>query len=143
MLDLKDIGTEAPVDITDFDAVANCAEGHKFELKETDGITGTGIVLTIIGKHADPVNKWVNKIINQSMREQHMAARKGKTSEPKSLDELREQNIDGACVRVIGWSGVKQPFSVDLLKSALKRNPHWVDQIVEESDDLGNFSTKQ
>lgn len=127
-----------PIDITKFDAVTACEKGHTFQLKNADG-SATGIHLTVLGRHADPVNKWVNKIINQSMREQQMAARRGKTVEPKSLDELRDQNIDGACVRVVGWDGVKQTFDVDLLRSALKRNPHWVDQIVEESDNLGNF----
>lgn len=126
------------VDITQFDAVTACEKGHQFELKSTDG-SATGIKLTVLGRHADPVNKWVNKIINQSMRDQQMAARRGKTVEPKSLDELRDQNIEGACVRVIGWTGVKQTFDQDLLRSALKRNPHWVDQIIEESDNLGNF----
>lgn len=130
--------TQEAIDITQFDAVTACEKGHSFELKGTDG-NGTGIALTVIGRHADPVNKWINKVVNQSIREQQMATRKGKTPEPKSLDDMRAQNIEGACVRVVGWSGVKQPFSVDLLRAALKRNPHWIEQIVEESDDLGNF----
>lgn len=127
------------IDITAFDAVTDCAKGYEFELMGADGVTGTGIKLTVIGKHAEPVNKWISKVVTQSMREQQMAARRGKPVESKSLDELREQNIDGACVRVTGWSGVKQPFATDILRTALKRNPHWIDQIVEHSDDLGNF----
>lgn len=135
--------TTGQIDITEFNAVTACEKGHELELKGVDGITGTGIKLTIIGKHADPVNKWINKVVNQAMRDQQMASRKGKSPDPKSLDEIRDQNIDGACVRVTGWSGVKQAYAPDLLKAALKRNPHWIEQIVEESDDLGNFSSKQ
>lgn len=131
------------IDITEFDSVKACEAGHEFELKGPDGVTGTGVTLVVIGKHADPVNKWINQVVSASMLEQQIAARKGKQVAPKSLDELRDQNIEGALVRVIGWKGVKQDFSVDLLRAALKRNPHWVDQIIVESDELGNFSKAQ
>ena len=127
------------IDITEFDAVTACGKGHEFELVGLDGVTGTGIKLTVIGKHSEPVTKWISTVVAKSMREQNMAARRGKPVEPKSMDELREQNIDGACVRVTGWSGVKQPFAQDLLRAALKRNPNWIDQVVEQSDELGNF----
>ena len=140
---MSEIATKTPVDITSFDAVAECEGGQEFELKDKDGMTGTGITLVILGKHADTVNKWINKIVNASIREQQIAARKGKQVEPKSIDEVREQNIDGAVIRVTGWKNVKQPFTADLLKTQLKRNPHWVDQIIEESDNLGNFSKAQ
>lgn len=135
--------TQEAIDITSFDTVTACEKGHPFELKGADGVTGTGITLIVLGSHADIVNKWINKVTNQAIKEQHMASRKGRPVEPKSLDEIREQNIEGACVRVTGWAGVKQDFSAELLKSALKRNPHWIDQIVEESNDLQNFTQAQ
>lgn len=131
------------LDITAFDAVTECEDGHEFELKDKDGITGTGVKLVILGKHADVVNKWLNKTVNAMIRERQIAERKGRGVDAKSLDEIREHNIDGAVIRVIGWKNVKQPFTPELLKASLKRNPHWVDQIVEESDNLGNFSKAQ
>ena len=131
------------IDITAFDAVTECEHDYEFELKDKDGLAGTGVTLFILGKHADLVDKWINKVVNATIREQQMAARKGKPVDPKSLDELREQNIEGAVIRVTGWKNVKQAFNPDLLKAALKRNPHWVIQIVEESDNLGNFSRRQ
>jgi hypothetical protein len=72
-----------------------------------------------------------------------MAARRGKTPEPKSLEELQAQNIDGTVIRVIAWRGAKQAFDRDLLKVALKNNPHWIAQIVNESDSDGNFTKAQ
>lgn len=132
-----------PVDITSFDAVTECEYGHEFELKDKDGISGIGVRLVVLGKHADVVNKWINKTVNTLIREKQIAERKGRNMDPKSLDDIREQNIEGAVIRVVGWKNVKQPFTPDLLKAALKRNPHWIDQIVEESDNLGNFSKAQ
>lgn len=131
------------VDITEFDAVTDSENGYEFELKAVDGVTGTGVFVTVQGKHSDEVTKWTASIINKMQREAQIAARKGKTVEPKSMDEMKEQNIEGAALRVTGWENVKQPFSRDLLKTALKRNPHWVEQIIEESDNLGNFTKAQ
>lgn len=133
----------ATLDITAFDAVTESESGFEFELAETDGITGTGVFVTVQGKHADEVTKWTNGIVTKMQREHQLAARKGKVVEPKSLEEMRDQNVEGAALRVTGWRNVKQPFSRDLLKVALKRNPHWIEQIIEKSDDLGNFTKKQ
>lgn len=130
-------------DITAFDAIKESDRGYEFELKHTDGISGTGIYLTVLGKHSDEVNKWTNALINKSIKENQMAQRKGKSVEPKSLEEMREQNLEGTIIRVIGWRNVKQDFERDLLKTVLRRNPHWVDQIIEESDNLGNFTKMQ
>ncbi|MFZ3286541.1 MAG: hypothetical protein WA191_06790 [Telluria sp.] len=138
-LDLAHIGN-TPLDITEFDAVADSEHGFEFELKDKDGITGTGVFVTVQGKHADEVSKWMNALVNKMTREAQMAQRKGKQVDPKSLEEMRDQNIDGAALRVTGWRNVKQPFARDLLKVAMKRNPHWVDQVIEESDNLGNFT---
>lgn len=139
MLDLKNIS----IDITSFDAVAESDAGHEFELKGTDGMTGTGIFLTVVGKHSDTVSRWITKIVNANIREQQIAQRKGKPVEPKSLDEIRAQNLEGAVLRVTAWRNVAQPFSRELLATVLARNPHFTDAIIEESDNLGNFSRAQ
>lgn len=131
------------LDITEFDAVAESEHGHEFELTGSDGVTGTGIYLTVLGRHSDAVTKWTTATVNQFTREQQMAHRRGKAVEPKPIEEVREQNREGAAIRVTGWRNVKQPYSIELMKSALKRNPHWIDQIIEESDDLANFTKKQ
>lgn len=131
-----------PIDITAFDAVTASEEGYEFELENTDG-TGTGVFVTVRGRHSDVVVNWATKKVNESAREQQLAARKGKVPDPKPIEELREQNREGAVTRVIGWRNVKQPYSAELMKQALKRNPHWIEQITEESDNLANFTKRQ
>ncbi len=130
------------IDIESFDAVNDSQQGHEFELKQVDGYTGTGVHITVLGKHADAIVKWNSKLLHTMNREAQMAQRKGKAPEPKSLEELHEQNIDGAIVRAVGWRNVKQPFTADALRKALRRNPHWIDQIVRESEDVANFTKK-
>ena len=127
-------------DITSFDAVAESDSGYEFELKGTDGMTGTGVSLAIIGRHSNAVNLWLNKIVNDSIRERTMAERKGKQVEPKSFEDIKAQNLQGAVLRVTGWKNVTQEFSKELLLTVLQKNPHFVDQIIEQSDNLGNFT---
>lgn len=131
------------LDILDFDAVKQSEHDHEFELKHLDGVTGTGITLLVVGKHADVVTKFTAKIVNQQQREAMLAHKSGKPIPVRPLEEIRAQNIEAAALRVTGWRGVKQPFSQELMRQALTRNPHWVEQIVEESDAVGNFFKKQ
>ena len=132
--------TLEPVDITAFDLVAACTEGHEFVLRNPDG-SETGITLIVRGSFAPEVVKRNSSVAQKFINEQRLAQRKGKTPAPRTLEEMEAENIEGAVVRVADWKGVRQPFGVDLLRSALKRNPHWVPQIVEESEALGNFGT--
>jgi hypothetical protein len=127
------------IDITSFNAIKDSEQGYDLEMKTPDG-QDTGIIFTILGKYAEPVQKWSKKVFTEYQRDLDIAKRKGKEPEQKSIDELRAQNIEGAIVRVIGWKNVKQEFSAELLQTVLVNNPHFVDQIVEESDNAGNFT---
>lgn len=131
------------IDIEAFDAVADSESGHDIEMKQADGITGTGVYFTIIGRNADAVVKWISREVNKAAREQQMAERRGKTVDPTPLEEVKLKNMEGAAIRVTGWRNVQQAFSPELLRKVLTRNPHWVDQIIEASNDMGNFPQKQ
>lgn len=129
------------IDITAFDSVGVSEKGKPLMLKNEDGITDTGITMNVIGKHADAITKFNSRLVREFMREQQLAERRGKLMEPKNPEDLRNLDIEGASVRVTGWDGPTQQFSKELLKDALKRNPHWIKQIIDFSDDLGNFTS--
>lgn len=131
------------LDITAFDAVALSDKGVEIELLAADGVNGTGVFVTVLGRNADAVRKHINAVIDKQTREAQYAARRGKQVEPKSMDEINAQNIESAAVRVTGWRNVRQAFDREILRNALRRNPHWVDQIIEASADLGNFTSAQ
>lgn len=128
------------VDITAFDLVAACTDGHPFVLKNPNG-SETGITLIVRGSFAPEVVKYSSARAQKFINEQRFAQRKGKTAPVPSLDEMEADNISGAIVRVAGWEGVRQAYDEDLMRAALKRNPHWTSQIIEESEALGNFGT--
>lgn len=127
------------VDITAFNAVKEAEIAMTLSMKTTDG-QDTGVVFLVLGRYAEPVQKWSKRIFAEYQRENDIAKRKGKEAASKSIDELREQNIEGAMVRVTGWQGVKQEYSKDILKLAFEANPHWVDAVIEESDNAANFT---
>lgn len=130
------------VNIDEFDAVADSSRGFPTKMLGADGKTETGIVFFVLGKNSDPVTAWNRQLINGYIQKNEMAKRRGKPAEAKSAEQLLEDNINGAAVRVSGWEGVQQEFNQETLKRALRRNPHWVDQVVETSDDLGNYLAK-
>lgn len=127
------------IDILSFDAVKDSEQGYDVALKNADG-SDSGVVLVVLGKHSDKVTAWTKKKFNEYQREAEQAKRRGKEVEPKSLEDLEEFNLSNAIVRVSGWKNVEQEFSEDLLKGAFKRNPHWLEQVIEASDDAANFT---
>jgi hypothetical protein len=129
------------IDILSFDAVADCEQGYDLELLDKDGVTPTGITVIVIGSKADSVQQWTSRMYTKMRQAEDLAKRKGQEVKI-DLVELRAQNIDGAALRVTGWRGVKQTFDREMLKQALARNDHWVDQILEASNDLGNFGKR-
>lgn len=131
------------IDILGFDSVADAERGFEIELAAPDGVTGTGVFVTVLGYNADAVRKFVNAFVDRQARKDTMARFKGKPPETPSMEEVHTRNIESAAVRVIGWRNVKQAFDQEVLKQALRRNPHWIDQIIKASVDIENFSTAQ
>lgn len=127
------------IDILTFDTVADCETPTDVALKLPDG-TETGVILQVLGKHSTPVQRWIGKVTAKSAREQAAAQKSGRQVEPLDYEQLKSSNIEGAMARVVGWKNVKQDFSPALLRDVLSRNPEFVDQIVEASNDLGNFT---
>lgn len=127
------------VDILGFNAVADASNAFLLSMKNADG-TDTGVSLNIIGKNSDPVQQIVRKMMRKRQADELIASRKGKPVEPMSVEDMEEQGLELALVRVTGWKGVTQEFDKAILKTALKNNPHWVEQIVDASNDEANFT---
>lgn len=127
------------VDILGFNAVADAGNAFLLSMKNADS-TDTGVSLNIIGKNSDPVQQIVRKMMRKRQADELIASRKGKPVEPMSVEDMEEQGLELAVVRVTGWKGVTQEFDKAILKTALKNNPHWVEQIVDASNDEANFT---
>ena len=126
--------------ITSFDAVAQSEAGSKLDLLNPDN-SETGLTVLVLGDNSDAVQKHSATIIRQVRAADALARKAGK--EPEfDLEKIKEQNIEGAALRITGWEGVDEAFDKEVLKTALRRNPHWVNQIIEHSNNLANFTKK-
>lgn len=128
------------ISILNFDAVAESEIGVPVAIKNPDG-TETGLTLHVIGDNSDAVQKFSARVLREMRAREAQAKKAGKEVE-LDLDRIKEQNVEGAALRVIGWEGVDEAFDADLLKKALRRNPHWVNQILEVAGDQANFMKK-
>lgn len=133
---------ENTIDILGFDTVAQCENTQELMMLAADGFTETGVTFHVLGSHADAVKEHFKKKTKSFMSRSAIAEKQGKTEEfSEKLVDAKDQNeVEGAAVRVTGWSGVKQVFSPELLKQVLARNPHWITQIVKFSENIGNFT---
>jgi hypothetical protein len=127
----------AEMDVLDIDGLPIVASE---EIDEDEKIIQHNVAFLVLGAQADVVAKHANKAFNQRMQEEMLARKTGKEVKQKTLEEIHESNIESALIRVVGWKNVQQEFSKDLLKAAIKKNPHWITQIIEFSNDLRNFT---
>jgi hypothetical protein len=130
------------IDILSFDAVSPCEVPHELKMLGVDGMTETGVTFLVLGAHADVVKKYEKDSAKKFLSGAEIAKKQNKESEftGKIIDSREKNNVESAAVRITGWLGVKQEFSVDLLKQALAKNPHWITQVIEDSDNVGNFT---
>lgn len=127
------------IDDLNLDAVADSERPYKMPVKRADGSL-TPLVLHVLGQHAAAVEKWNAKIFTQWQREELMQKKRGKEVEPKTFDEYKSGNIDGALIRIVGWEGVSNEYSIEKMRHILEVNPHLVADVVEASLDASNFT---
>lgn len=127
------------VDVLSFDAVKDAEIPTEVELKHDSG-EFTGLTLLVLGSKSDVVTKHAKQEFRKLQAKESQAKKRGKESEPMDIDELEEANIQSTLVRVVGWKGAKQEFDKELLRQAIKRNPHWIRQVLDASEDDANFT---
>lgn len=126
-------------DITSVSSVDRCANASPMDVQDMDG-QDLGFQLMVLGAQAEAVQKYTNKIVNDEIIQSEIARKKGKPQKQRTMEDTINGNIEAALVRVTDWVGVKQKFDKETLREAIKKNPHWVNQIIEFSNDLRNFT---
>jgi len=95
--------------------------------------------MTVLGEHSDAVEAFETDRADARAEASYEAAKNGGAKARSTKDVLAE-NQESAAFRVTGWRGLKEEFSKELLRTFLKRNPDFVDQIIAASRDRGNFT---
>lgn len=131
------------IDISKFDAVSIHNEGQELELYYKG--EATGVSLIVLGSNSDAVRAYQDIKLIEYARNTAFASKKGAEAEIENTIKLireREKNsIEGAIVRVSGWKGASyngsDAFDKEGLRSLLQRNPQWVEEVINFSDQVG------
>jgi len=129
--------------LQELDITTPCNQGYEFEyVPESTGIP-SGVFLTVIGSHAEDVKKWVRKELNQMRQHEAILQKKGK-DDPRTVEQDEQFSIRNAAIRIKGWKGIldngaEWPFSFENACKLCELNPEIRNQVVKESESLGNF----
>jgi len=130
--------------LDDLDATRASAEAFEFEYVNPAG-DATGIKFKVLGGQCEAVTSVVNKLMNERRRKE--AAREikrkvgvgAKTVEFEPLEDDIAFGQRLAAVRLVGWSGIKEPWSPEGALRLCQTNRHIATQITEQSDEMANF----
>jgi hypothetical protein len=124
--------------IDDLDLTAASDTPFDLELLNTKGVK-TGVTLQVLGSESEKVQEWTNR---QANRIRTQATQKSVTGKEKvrTAEEDDEYIIESAAIRVIGWSGLAEPYSKDNATRLMGRNVHIRMQVLQASNELGNYS---
>lgn len=123
------------------------SEGYTFNLTLPDG-QESDVKLTVIGDLSPEVQNYSKKKYKELNLKIKQAEGKNKKYDP-SLEELEDDAIAGAVVRLIGWEGFTEgkedtpvKFSKEKAEEVLRQHPWIREQIYREASEVSNFTPK-
>lgn len=130
--------------LEDLDATKASAEAFEFNYINPAG-DATAIFFKVLGSQCEKVTDVVNKLVNERRRKEAAREIKRKVGvgakavefEPLESDIEFGQRL--AAVRLVGWRGIKEPWSEAGALKLCQTNRHIAAQITEQSDEMANF----
>ena len=124
--------------LADLDLVSASENSFEFEYLRPDG-RETGVFIKVIGSQAPKVQEWIRKSLNRRRAQEALATKRGKEIE-RLVEDDEQFGIDAAAIRIVGWSGISEPYTPEAAKILVTNNSEVRDQVLEASNNLGNFS---
>lgn len=125
-----------PLSVFDFNEKAACENYVEMPYLDSNG-NETGMIVHVIGSQSDKVRAMLTKGESRRKAIQNPAYGKGR---PLTNDEERDININGHACRVVGWSGVEEPYSHELAVKICDNNVSFYTQVVECSENIALFT---
>lgn len=130
--------------LDDLDLSSACEKPFEFEYIAPDG-SASGVFLQVLGNESSKVSAAVDKIEDERTRKLQLLAARSKVSRPGEVlslpqDEERGFLVRKAAVRIVGWRGIKEPYSEDGAQKLCRSNFHLAAQALEVSATLENFT---
>jgi hypothetical protein len=117
------------------------ASDTPYSLDIIDEVSGasTGITLQVIGAHSEVITKLVAKAVNAKRTADTMQAKKGKEPVPTKVEDDIMFSIELAAKRIVGWTGIEEPFSPENAIKLCEINPAIREQVVAASENPANY----
>ena len=133
--------------LDDLDQAKACEVQYEFEVKDDVTAKGTGLFLSVIGEHAQVVQEFTKKELNERRVAEVMAKKRDpRGKNPESEVVPIEQDIDFStelvAIRITGWRGIKEEFSHKNAIRLCTINPSIKEQVLAVSQDLKKYPTR-
>lgn len=122
----------------------NLAQSHRFELLHPVTGEGLGAFVSVVSAKSDQAQQFVAKQMRLAQKQEFENARSRKPKF-KELDEIREESVELAISRIVGWEHIEWgekkdlPFTPENARMVLAQCDWIIEQVLEQSNDLGKF----
>lgn len=128
---------EAAFSLADLNVVAASETPFDVEYIKPDG-TGSGVILKVLGSNSAKVTEATNRLLNdRRKREANLAALTGQDFTPIESDI--EFGHLATAVKLVGWTGIVEPYTEANALLLVKTNPHLAKQVNDAANGVGNF----
>jgi len=124
--------------LDDLNLVTASENSFEFEYFKGDG-RPTGVYISVLGSQAPKVQEWIRKTLNRRRSQEAIAAKRGKEVE-RLVEDDEDFAIGAAAVRIVGWKGIREPYSPESALKLCRNNSEVRDQVFEASNNLANFT---
>lgn len=131
------------MDLSTLDIRKASEETYRFEVLHPVTNEGTGAFIDVYSSASNAVRQYASNLYRR-MQKEELENQRLRRPKVKELDDIEKESIKSAMVRVAGWEnieweGKKLDCTEENIEKLLNNCPWLCSQIVEHSDDLGNF----
>lgn len=127
------------MNLDELNLIDPCETPFEFEyINEED--KPTGIMLSVVGSQSKDLMKWMSGEINARRKKDAMQEKRGKAVDIQTLEDDIEFSIESAARRLKGWKGITQECTPENALKLCTINPLVRSQIVDQSNNIGNFT---
>jgi hypothetical protein len=131
------------ISLSSLNVVKASETAQKLEIIDEETGALTGIVLDVIGSNSDKIQKIITKVANAKRQADKLAEKKGKDAPVSKVEDDIEFIQELTAARIVGWSGIEEPYSVENALELIKINPVIREQVTTFSDNVSNFVKKK
>jgi hypothetical protein len=128
--------------LDDLNVTKSCDTPFEFEVTDDQTGKGTGIFLSVIGGHAQRILDFIQTTMNERRTADAMAEKRdprGKQIHIVPIEDDIAYSTALVAMRVVGWRGIKDPYTPEGAVKLCTINPPIKEQILAKSENLANF----